>query len=218
MSCSGRRRRLVALTAAWVSLCAAIASAEQPTHADELGFTSLAPSRVWFSVESGATWLDPAKARPENMGDAAPNFYLSWGVDIYDLVTLSLSWGAAFPKDHARLEQDTHVQVTNYSGEIGLRTPGFCTGLESQGSCLGLHAFTNLGRSSLAAQRYSDDCSDCAPFSDVDFGSASFIEPGLAFGVPSHQPFGLDLRASFRKYLVEAVLQSELRAGVALFF
>ncbi len=216
MSRSGGRSRLVALAAACVSLHAAVAGAEQPTDADEPGFTSLASSYFWFGLQSGATWLDPALARRENMGDVGPNFYVTWGVGMYDLVTLSLSWGAAFPKDHAELEQDTHVQVTSYSGEIGLRTPGFCTGLVSQGSCMVLHAFTNLGRSSLAAQRYADDCTNCSPLGDVDFGSASFIEPGLAFGVPSQRPFGLDLRASFRKYLAEAALESELRVGVAM--
>jgi hypothetical protein len=218
MSRSGRRRRLAALAAAWLSLNAAVAGAQPPRDADEPGFTSLASAYYWFGLHSGATWLDQSLARREGMGDVGPNFYVSFGVGMYDLVTLSLSWGAAFPKDHADLEQGSHLQVTSYSGEIGLRSPGLCTGLVSEGSCMVLHAFTNLGRSSLAAQRYADDCNDCSPLTDVDFGSASFIEPGLAFGVPSYRPFGVDLRASFRKYLVEAAVESELRVGVAMMF
>src|SRR5262245_26398940 len=110
MGARGRRQLQLALCAVCWSQAGLASAVEtlRDTKTSSVGFTPLDTFYCWFGVHSGVSWLDGSVARQQDIGDFGPNFYLSLGVSAYDLVTLSGSWGAAFPKDRERA--DTHVQ------------------------------------------------------------------------------------------------------------
>lgn len=187
---------------------------------------------AWLGIHSGVAWFNSKEAERVRIGKAGPTFYGSLGVGLFDLVTLGGSLGAVFPEDHASFQEDvvplfggsaptsakSSLQVTNYSYELGLRTPSFCLNEGANNEYYALHAFMNYGKSSITAERYIANCSNC-PTRDLDLQGGSFLEPGLAFGIPSREKkFGIDLRSSFRRYLKDAGLTSELRIGFALMF
>ena len=195
------------------------------------GFATLDTFYAWVGLHSGIGWLGRATARQYHIGRPAPTFYVSLGMGFFDLVTLSTSLGALFPKDRAFYEEDvvplygdgpvtsakSSLEVTNYALEVGLRTPSFCIQSGTGNNCVALHAFLNYGRAWLSAERSIESCTDCSTQS-IDLPGGSLLEPGLVFGIPSRSGIGLDVRTSYRYFLGDAGLASELRLGLALLF
>jgi hypothetical protein len=235
-----RKAIQAALPAALCVLATSAAAVAAPTtdppsqagsSAPSPGFTALEPFHAWIGVQSGVAWLDSATAQRNHMGRAGATLYHSLGVGVFDLVTASASLGSLFPGDRASFSEDvapllrsrppahpqSGLQVTNYSVELGLRTPSFCLLLATGSRCLALHAFLNYGRATLNALRFIAHCQDCAT-QDIDLHSGSFLEPGLALGIPSGDEFGLDVRAAYRRFAADSALESEVRIGFALLF
>jgi len=195
------------------------------------GFARLDGFYGWVGIHSGIAWLGRSAARQYRIGRSAPTFYVSLGMGFFDLVTLSTSLGALFPKDHASYEEDvvplyrsgpvtsakSSLEVTNYAMEIGLRTPSFCIQQGTGNNCVALHAFVNYGRAWFSAERSIESCTDCSTQS-IDLPAGSLLEPGLAFGIPSREKVGLDVRTSYRYFLGNAGPASELRLGLAILF
>jgi len=183
---------------------------------DDPVFLPLDPLRFTLGMMFGKGWLDQAAATANGIGNAGINFYVTAGLAILDVVSLSSSFGAIFPGGGP----GTTVQVTNYSLAVGLRTPLLNLGLSSSrlnGTVAALSA--DYGWSKIGGTRRRDDCETCTSES-LYFSDGRFVRVGVDFGRIAFRWFdpGIVLNTSYQKYLGASSVTHEFRLGFTFWF
>ena len=172
---------------------AAPGSAAAPTTPTR--FLPLHPIRGWLGLASGAAWLDSSAAARHHIGAVGPTFYLTLGAAIYEVFSVSASFGAVFPADHASFTEDvvpllgdgdpstahSTLEVHNYSVAIGPRTPLLALQRTNSGGWA-LAAFAEYGWSRITGQRSINDCGDCRR-EDFNLSGGQFVRGGVDVGV-----------------------------------
>jgi hypothetical protein len=182
-------------------------------YKDDPIFLPLDPFRFTLGMMSGKGWLDQAAATANGIGNTGINFYVTAGLAIFDVVSVSSSFGAIFPGSGP----DTSVEVTNYSLALGLRTPLLNLGLSSShlnGTVAALSA--DYGWSAIGGTRRRNDCDNCTP-ETLDFSDGRFVRVGLDVGLIAFRWFdpGFVMNASYQKYLGGSFVTHEFRLGFA---
>jgi len=183
---------------------------------DDPIFLPLDPFRFTLGMMSGKGWLDRAAATANGIGNTGINFYVTAGLAILDVVSVSSSFGAIFPGSGPH----TSVEVTNYSLALGLRTPLLNLGLTSSrlnGTVAALSA--DYGWSKIGGSRRQDDCESCTSES-LFFSDGRFVRVGVDFGRIAFRWFdpGMMLNVSYQKYLGSSSVTHELRLGFTFWF
>ena len=169
---------------------AAPGSAAAPTR-----FLPLHPIRGWLGLASGAAWLDSSAAARHHIGAVGPTFYLTLGAALYEVFSVSASFGAVFPADHASFTEDvvpllgggdpstahSTLEVHNYSFAIGPRTPLLALQRTNSGGWA-LAAFAEYGWSHITGKRWIDKCGDCRS-EDFNLSGGQFVRGGVDVGV-----------------------------------
>ena len=208
---------------------------EEPSTLHPMQFMPLDPFSMFFGLHGGLTWLDPAATAQHRVNDFGGSFYGYTGFILYDLVTVTATFGASFPSDQGSFQEqvvplfaprspvqnaESSLQIIDYSVAIGPRTPNLCLSpfeTPSGTNCIALAVFANLGTSSIKGQRFIHDCSGCRS-EDLELGNGSFLELGADFGMPSRKKFGIGLTSSVRHYFRPAGVHEELQLGFWLAF
>jgi hypothetical protein len=190
----------------------------------------LHPVRIAVGIGSGAAWLRKEAAAQHHMDDTGLTLNLGVGLTIYDVFSVSSSFGAAFPGDHASFTQDvmpilggdatsaeSHLDVYNLSIAVGLRTPFLALGSRGRGGPWAA-MFADYGSSKIGGHRSIADCSDCRT-DDLDLSNGSFWRVGLDLAPPFRSSkAGWTFTAAYQHYEAGAGFMQEIRIGLTAWF
>jgi hypothetical protein len=219
---------LVAVSAAAARLCDRAATTP-PTEIEPLPSVDWLvprhPVRISLALGSGAAWFRKAAAAQHHFGDSGPTFNVGVGLTIYDMLSVSSSFGAAFPGDHASFTQDvvplgggdstsaeSQLEVLNLSIAVGLRTPFIALGARGRGTPW-VAAFGDYGSSKIQAYRSISNCSDCRT-EDLEMPNGTFWRVGLDLA-PAFRwsKGGWSFTAAYQRYGASAGFVDEIRIG-----
>jgi hypothetical protein len=189
-------------------------------------FLPLRPARFTFALTGGSASLQTAAANRERIADSGPALHLGAGLLIFDIVSLSVSGGVAFPDDYASFSQvvvpenggdamtaSSVLSVSIVTASIGLRTPFLSLGVTDKGTVAGA-AFVDYGGGTFGGHRSIDHCRDCDS-SSFDLGSGAFWRVGVDLIIPMQSLHGSwGFTASYQRYLGDAGLAQEIRFGL----
>jgi hypothetical protein len=190
----------------------------------------LHPVRIAVGIGSGAAWLRREAAAQHHMDDTGVTFNLGVGLTIYDVFSVSSSFGAAFPGDHASFTQDvmpilggdttsaeSDLEVYNLSIAVGVRTPFLALGSRGRGGPWAA-VFADYGSSRIGGHRSIANCSDCRT-DDLDLANGGFWRVGLDFAPPFRSSkAGWTFTAAYQRYAAGAGFMQEIRIGFTAWF
>jgi hypothetical protein len=180
-------------------------------------FLAWRPARFSLSIGTGRASLQEAAARRHHIGDSGPTFNLGAGLLIADMVSFSVTGGAAFPSDDASFRQPvvpvegggepqmvgSGLEVQSYSISAGVRTPFLVLGARSSSGSSGVAGavFADYGYSNLVGHRSISNCIDCRN-DELELTGGSFWRFGLDLALTSTSTYRLGgLSTSYQRYL-----------------
>jgi hypothetical protein len=202
-------------------------------------FLSLDAFELRLAIGGGVAWFDPEAARAERFGTSGATFDIELGMELFDLASVAVGFGAMFPPDHGGFYDevvpmfksgeprtaDSELQIVHSEVTIGPRTPNFCLGPAlsretEEGSvpidnCIAVHAFARFGKNWAHAERIIANCANCRDQS-IDLADGAILDAGLEFGLPSRQGVGAFVLIGFRQAFGGAIrhhLRFELGAA-----
>ncbi len=200
----------------------------QDTALSRETFMPLEPIRLLIGLGSGAAWIDSGVAAQNHIGSAGATINVTIGFSIYDVVTVSASGGAAFPRDHATFTEDvmpllggspstatSSISLASYTLAVGLRTPFLILSAEQNRAVAGA-LFADYGAVIVHGTRSIDNCNDCRTEA-LAFSNGTFLRAGLEIGkIAIKPPAGLMFNLAYQRYSPLTGLAHELRAGFSI--
>ena len=190
------------------------------------------PFRFTLGFATGAAFLKQTAADQHHIGAAGPTVYVTFGLVVGEIFSVSTSLGAVFPRDHASFEEDvvplfgamepttatSTLQVTNYSIAAGPRSPLFIIA-PRDGGVWAAGLFADFGWSRIDGDRFIDQCRGCLQ-EDLELPDGTFFRIGADVGSVSFNRWdtAVMMNIAYQRYLPPSGLTQEIRLGLALWF
>lgn len=185
-----------------------------PAHREAIpagGFLPLHGLQIGIPVWGGVAFLPASTSASQGVGSVAPALHVGADLDIYDLFTMSFSYGFVFPADQAGFSQTVtdgnNVFQAGSSATMhpisllaGARSPVLALSDDpALGRSVGVYAFARVGYSWMTGGRSIPNCDDCATTNLTVQGGAT-VDLGLHLQIKRSTHLAYGIFADYRQY------------------